>query len=77
MTEKDYFIEELERLDGCKIVGVVTGGGKGHEKYYGLKIDDARREEGYILWFLRDEEGNGPGSFVIENYDTAEDFEEV
>lgn len=76
MSKKDYFVEELERLDGCKIVGVVVSG-EGYEKYYGLKIDDARREEGYLLWFIRDEEGNGPGSFLIENYDEAEDFEEI
>jgi hypothetical protein len=73
---KDYNVEELERLIDCKIVGVIRSTDK-YERYYGLKIDDARREEGYILWFLQDEEGNGPGSFCIENYDTAEDFEEL
>lgn len=73
---KDYLIEELEQLIGCKIVGVVRSTDDEYEKYYGLKIDDARMERGLILWFLRDEEGNGPGSYLIEYYDTAEDFEE-
>lgn len=72
---KDYFVEELEDLVGCKIVGVVRSTDK-YEKYYGLKIADNVREETIILWFLRDEEGNGPGSFTIENFDDVEDFEE-
>lgn len=76
MNEKDYFIDELERLVDTMIVGVVVSG-KGYERYYGLKIDDPIMEKGYILWFLRDEEANGPGSFVIEDYDTCENFEEV
>lgn len=73
---KDIFVEELEALIGCKIVGVVRSTDTVHEHYYGLKIDDTSMELGLILWFMRDEEGNGPGSFMIEEYDTAEDFEE-
>lgn len=76
MNEKDYFINELERLVNTKIVGVVISG-EGYQRYYGLKIDDPIMEKGYILWFESDEEGNGPGSFVIEDYNTCEDFEEV
>jgi len=72
----DYCVRELEQLVDCKIVGVIRSTDK-YEKYYGLKIDDSRMERGLILWFLRDDEGNGPGSFTIENYDEAEDFEEV
>jgi|WetSurSiteA1Bulk_404760.scaffolds.fasta_scaffold99521_3 hypothetical protein len=73
---KDYYVEELEQLIDCKIVGIVRSTDK-YEKYYGLKIDDPRMERGLIIWFLRDEEGNGPGSFTIENYDEVEDFEEI
>jgi len=75
---KDYFLKELEKLIDCKIVGVVHSDEEdSYEKYYGLKIADKRREETKIIWFLRDEEGNGPGSFTIEDFDEAEDFEEI
>jgi hypothetical protein len=75
ITSKNVFIKELETLVDCKIVGVVVS--TDGQDFYGLKIADNRREETKILWFLRDEEGNGSGSFVIENFDTCEDFEEV
>jgi hypothetical protein len=68
--------EELEHLLGCKIVGIVRST-DGAEQYLGLKIDNPIMEEGYILWFVNDNEFNGPGSFLVENYDTAEDFEEI
>lgn len=72
---KDVFVIELEELIGCKIDGVIRE--KGHyETYYGLKINDARRKKTLAIWFLRDEEGNGPGSFSIEDYETFENIEE-
>lgn len=73
---KDYFIDELLKLVDGKIVGVVYDG-TGYERYYGLKIVSDRREETKVLWFLRDEEGNGPGSFSVEDANETVPFKEA
>ena len=37
---------------------------EGEEGFFGLEIRKGDKE--YILWFLCDDEGNGPGSFEIQ-----------
>lgn len=75
----NHIVKELEELINCKIVGIVRAlkplayDGNFNE-YYGLKIDDPIMERGLILWLASD---NTPNDFVIEDYDTAEGFEEV
>lgn len=73
-TTEDYFTKALhDNLVFGNIVGVaVDWDEETGEKYYGLRITrvDARispmKRQEYILWFIRDEEGNGPGSFQIQ-----------
>jgi hypothetical protein len=78
MTKKDFDLIELERLLNCKIVGIVRAtkplayDGE-FKSYYGLKIDNPIMEEGYILWLV----GDSVANFVVENFDIAEEFEEV
>lgn len=77
--EKNQDILDLEELVNCKIVGVVCatkpiGYDGDFKEYYGLKIDDAIMERGLILWLAGYDDKS---HFTIEDYDEAEDFEEV
>lgn len=62
---EDYWTKELSKLLGGKAVKVVTREDYG-VIYYGLKFTFIESGLVKTLWFLRDEEGNGPGSFDIE-----------
>ena len=78
MNRKDYNLSELKKILDYKIVGIVCAvkplayDGDWNE-YLGLKIYNPITKESYIFWLIDDSIGN----FVIENFDTAEDFEEV
>lgn len=54
------------------ITGVLVDFDEDGQKYYGLRIrkfvPHAKKEpcKEYALWFLRDEEDNGPGCFQIQ-----------
>lgn len=64
--DDNYFIKSLNKLVGYKIKKVMqlpdwlTG-----EIYLGLELQ--KGEDTRDIWFLRDEEGNGPGFFAIED----------
>lgn len=77
--KKNQNILDLEELVGCKIVGVVRalkplGYSGNFNEYYGLKIDDSVMEKGLILWLAGDDCAE---NFMIEDFDEAEDFEEI
>lgn len=63
----DFYMTRLFPLVGSKIVGLVRGGDDsyGDGEDFGLEIQkpDGSR---HALWILRDDEGNGPGSFSLE-----------
>ena len=61
-----FYMDKLSVLDGGKIIGVTfdpedTGW---PTQFFGLAIRMPNNVERFI-WFLRDDEGNGPGSFDI------------
>ena len=63
----DFYLKQLRPLVGSKIVGLVRGGeDAGDGEDFGLEIQkpDGTR---HALWILRDDEGNGPGSFSLES----------
>ena len=55
-----FYTEQLSQLVGSKVKSVVNDG-KG---FFGLEIIFPNKEE-KVIWFLQDDEGNGPGSFEI------------
>jgi len=55
-----FYTEQLSQLVGSKIKSVVNDG----KEFFGLELIFPNKGE-KILWFLRDDEGNGPGSFEI------------
>ena len=69
----DYNLDELKKILDCKVTGIVRAikplayDGKWNE-YYGLKMGGS-----YILWLS----GESIGNFFVEDFDKAEDFEDV
>lgn len=63
--QKNYTMRELKQLVGCKVKDILfdvdVSEGQG---YPGLLFENAKKEQ-IAVWFLRDEEGNGPGAWDI------------
>lgn len=57
-----FYTDQLAPLIGAKITAAVADS----EGFYGLSLTmpNGNRK---VLWFLSDDEGNGPGSFTIED----------
>jgi hypothetical protein len=60
----DYYLQQLQPLVGAKIVGLARADGE-YDEFFGL-IAELPNKERKIIFFLRDDEGNGPGSFEIQ-----------
>ena len=61
-----FYLDKLSALQDGKIVGVAYDPSDPHmDPIVGLRIMMPGGKEA-ILWILRDDEGNGPGSFDIQ-----------
>ena len=58
----DFYVKELSPLVDGKIIKIVKDDSYG-EEYYGLLVQKGNKK--YTMWILADDEGNGPGSFEI------------
>jgi hypothetical protein len=71
-TVEDICTRVLHGLVFGQITGVAVDFDKETgEKYYGLRIDKVFSSQPpvvrhYVLWFVSDEEGNGPGFFQLQ-----------
>jgi hypothetical protein len=69
---KDIATGMLEGMILGQIVGIaVSIDDESGEKYYGLRINKVfpgrpQDMEIYVIWFLRDSDGSGPGFFQIQ-----------
>lgn len=61
--QKQYTMRQLGKLMGYKVKEVLFDVSDG-EGYSGLLFENSKKEQ-IVLWFLRDEEGNGPGAWDI------------
>ena len=63
----NFYLEQLAVIVGGTVTGTVRSGVDEtlDEEYFGLKIM-GKDGKSKILWLLSDDEGNGPGSFEIE-----------
>lgn len=61
----DFYVKQLSQVVGGTITTVAVDN---ENEFFGLAIamPDGNRK---VLWFLSDDEGNGPGSFDIEDDD--------
>lgn len=59
----DFWTKELFPLVGGEVTQVLRDDNDEYDVYYGLRIlkTDGEQQTMYDVWFLRDEEGNGPG----------------
>lgn len=67
-TIHEIKLKQLEKLKGGYIFDVVLDV-EDDEIFYGLQIlfDDKQKDNGeLILWFLKDDEGNGAGAWEID-----------
>ncbi len=67
---KDVMREHLSQLIGLSVADVVLMAGSEAEfgeKAYGLRFEPNDAGVNYIVWILRDPEGNGPGFLDIEH----------
>jgi hypothetical protein len=58
-----FYVDKLKELIDYKIEQVMLS----PDGYYGLQLLDEFSRKRKIIWFLRDEEDNGPGLFDIED----------
>lgn len=62
----DFYVKQLDKLVGGEVTGIALDTGDPQDDtYFGLTIK-APDGVSYAVWFLRDEEGNGAGSFDIQ-----------
>jgi len=61
-SNTDFYTAELNNLRG----GIIATPIKDQEGFFGLRI--LKNGKFYHLWILCDDEGNGPGSFWIEEF---------
>lgn len=61
----DFYLQQLQPLVGAKIVGLARADGE-NDEFFGLIVELPNKER-KVIFFLRDDEGNGPGSFEIQD----------
>ncbi len=60
----DFYTEQLAPLVDGKVDKILSD----EDGFIGLKIVSGKKE--YVVWFLSDDEGNSPGSFEINQYES-------
>ena len=60
MSAQEFYLSKLEPLMGGKVTGII----KDDTEFFGLQIEVGGKKKN--VWLLQDDEGNGPGSFSIE-----------
>ena len=59
---RDFYVAQLKSLVGGKILSTIQDGDN-----FGLCVQKFRTITN--VWFMRDDEGNGPGSFIMDTID--------
>ena len=62
----DFYLQQLQPLVGAKIVGLARTDESDPDEYFGLVVELPNKQR-KAIFFLRDDEGNGPGSFEIQD----------
>jgi hypothetical protein len=65
----DYYLQQLQAFVGAKIVGLARADAE-YDEFFGFVVELPNKERKVIL-FLQDDEGNGPGSFEIQDMNKA------
>ena len=67
----DFYLQQLQPLVGAKIVGLARTDESDPDEYFGLVVELPNKQRKVIFFlrddFLRDDEGNGSGSFEIQD----------
>jgi hypothetical protein len=65
----DFYLEQLQPFVGATIVGLARADCE-YDEFFGF-IVELLNQERKVIFFLRDDEGNGPGSFEIQDVNKA------
>jgi hypothetical protein len=65
----DFYLQQLQPFVGATIVVLAHADGE-HDEFFGFIVELPDKER-KVIFFLRDDEGNGPGSFEIRDVDKA------
>ena len=60
--QTDFYFEKLKPLVGRKIIGLVQDP---DGEFFGVTVEAGNNQSAQHVFFLQDDEGNGPGSFEI------------
>jgi hypothetical protein len=65
----DFYLQQLQPFVGAKIVGLARADGE-YDEFFGsiVELPDKERK---VIFFLKDDEVNGPGSFEIQDANKA------
>jgi len=63
-----FYVDQLSKLVGYKVSGILSDK---DDEFFGLTLRGPSGDW-KALWFLQDDEGNGPGSFAIGDIDPAD-----
>jgi hypothetical protein len=62
----DFYLRQLGQFNGWTVVNPAQSPPDDYgDAYFGLVLTDGKQTK--IVWFLRDDEGNGPGSFEVQD----------
>jgi len=61
----DFYLQQLQPFIGATIVGLARADGE-HDEFFGFVVEFPNKDR-QVIFFLRDDEGNGPGSFEIQD----------
>ena len=65
----DFYLQQLQPFVGAIIVGLARADGE-HDEFFGFVVELPNKER-KVIFFLKDDEGNGPGSFEIQDANKA------
>lgn len=72
-SQIDFQTQQASPLIGATVTGLAkTPPDDMGDEYFGIELQKGNTD--YVLWFLRDEEGNGPGAFEIDDGTVAADY---
>ena len=66
----DFYVKELKKVAGWTISNAVRTpkGVENIDDCFGIELTSPDKKKTVVMWILADNEGNGPGSFEIDEH---------
>lgn len=67
MSESDWYMDQLSKYKGWTVFDCLHADpGDDDEGFFALILQNSESHEKVAVWFYSDDEGNAPGSFMIQ-----------